>query len=157
MVFFLHYYYYYRYYYRLLLKVMSILVVISVILCITAFVYLLKSGQNVKAALSFTVVLLVASIPVAIEIVCTTTLALGSRELAKEGAIVSRLAAIEDMAGMSILCSDKTGTLTLNKMVIQKETPMYVEVSTADHITLWAQQHHTKSTCTGADEGLGRD
>ncbi len=51
-------------------------------------------------ALSFTVVLLVASIPIAIEIVCTTTLALGSRELARDGAIVSRLAAIEDMAGV---------------------------------------------------------
>lgn len=46
-------------------------------------------------------VLLVASIPVAIEIVCTTTLALGSRELSDEGAIVSRLAAIEDMAGQT--------------------------------------------------------
>ena len=46
--------------------------------------------------------LLVASIPVAIEIVCTTTLALGSRQLAQEGAIVSRLAAIEDMAGKSM-------------------------------------------------------
>jgi H+-transporting ATPase len=41
------------------------------------------------------------------------------------GAIVTRLAAIEDMAGMTVLCSDKTGTLTLNKMVIQQETPVY--------------------------------
>lgn len=64
-------------------------------------------------------VLLVASIPIAIEIVCTTTLALGSRQLSDFGAIVTRLAAIEDMAGMNMLCSDKTGTLTLNKMVIQ--------------------------------------
>jgi hypothetical protein len=43
---------------------------------------------------------------------------------------VSRLAAIEDMAGMAILCSDKTGTLTLNKMVIQPDTPVYVEGET---------------------------
>ena len=48
--------------------------------------------------------------------VCTTTLALGSNELSKDGAIVARLAAIEDMAGMTVLCSDKTGTLTLNKV-----------------------------------------
>ena len=68
---------------------------------------------------------MVASIPIAIEIVTTTTLALGSKELSHEGAIVTRLAAIEDMAGMSILCSDKTGTLTMNKMVIQEETPVY--------------------------------
>jgi H+-transporting ATPase len=72
-----------------------------------------------REALSFTVVLLVASIPVAIEIVCTTTLALGSRQLSQFGAIVTKLTAIEEMAGMNMLCSDKTGTLTLNKMVIQ--------------------------------------
>ena len=49
----------------------------------------------------------------------TTTLALGSRQLAQQGAIVTRLTAIEEMAGMTLLCSDKTGTLTLNTMVIQ--------------------------------------
>merc|ERR1719277_2925866 len=76
-------------------------------------------------ALSFVVVLMVASIPMAIEIVCTTTLALGSKELSAQGAIVTRLAAIEDMAGMAILCSDKTGTLTLNEMQIQDFTPVY--------------------------------
>lgn len=64
-------------------------------------------------------VLLVASIPIAIEIVCTCTLALGSRQLAAMHAIVTRLVSIEEMAGMNMLCSDKTGTLTLNKMVIQ--------------------------------------
>lgn len=57
----------------------------------------------------FTVIVLVASIPIAIEIVVTTTLALGSRQLASHGAIVTRLAAIEEMAGMNMLCSDKTG------------------------------------------------
>jgi H+-transporting ATPase len=72
-----------------------------------------------------TTVLLIASIPMAIEIVTTTTLALGSKELSHDGAIVTRLAAIEDMAAMSILCSDKTGTLTMNKMVIQEETPVF--------------------------------
>ncbi|TFJ85011.1 hypothetical protein NSK_003435 [Nannochloropsis salina CCMP1776] len=115
---------------KLLIRIMIILVVLSMALCGIAFGYLLGRGETVRDALSFTVVLLVASIPIAIEIVCTTTLALGSRELSKDGAIVSRLAAIEDMAGMSILCSDKTGTLTLNKMMIQEETPIYVEGET---------------------------
>lgn len=50
---------------------------------------------------------------------CTTTLAIGSRDLAKQGAIVVRLSSVEELAGMNILCSDKTGTLTLNTMVIQ--------------------------------------
>merc|ERR1719316_872318 len=66
-------------------------------------------------ALSFVVVLMVAAIPMAMEIVTTTTLALGSKELTKHGAIVTRLAAIEDM----------TGTLTLNQMHIQDHTPVY--------------------------------
>jgi H+-transporting ATPase len=101
-----------------------VLVVVSSILCTIVFIYLLTL-TNFSDALSFTVVLMVASIPIAIEIVTTTTLALGSKELSHDGAIVTRLAAIEDMAGMSILCSDKTGTLTMNKMVIQEETPVY--------------------------------
>ena len=74
----------------------------------------------------------------AIEIVTTTTLALGSKELAHEGAIVTRLAAIEDMASMAILCSDKTGTLTLNKMAIQDETPIYKEGETQYNLLRYA-------------------
>lgn len=111
---------------KILLTIMFVLVVLSFTLCITCFGYLLGKGEPFKEALSFTVVLLVASIPIAIEIVCTTTLALGSRELSAHGAIVTRLAAIEDMAGMNMLCSDKTGTLTLNQMVIQDDTPIYI-------------------------------
>eukprot|EP01032_Pedospumella_encystans_P039273 gene39273-biopygen29742 len=113
----------------LLLTIISVLVVISVVLCIIVFVYLLQEAP-VEEALAFTVVLLVASIPLAIEIVTTTTLALGSKELSHEGAIVARLAAIEDLAGMSILCSDKTGTLTMNQMMIQEETPVFKEGET---------------------------
>eukprot|EP00613_Pedinella_sp_CCMP2098_P083450 CAMPEP_0171994598 /NCGR_PEP_ID=MMETSP0993-20121228/279038_1 /TAXON_ID=483369 /ORGANISM="non described non described, Strain CCMP2098" /LENGTH=563 /DNA_ID=CAMNT_0012647677 /DNA_START=103 /DNA_END=1792 /DNA_ORIENTATION=- len=110
---------------KLLIRIMLVLVLISITLCTIVLIYLCTHGEDFTDALSFAVVLLVASIPVAIEIVCTTTLALGSHELSSEGAIVSRLAAIEDMAGMTILCSDKTGTLTLGKMVIQEETPTY--------------------------------
>eukprot|EP00299_Pterocystis_sp_00344_P000394 c10114_g1_i1.p1 GENE.c10114_g1_i1~~c10114_g1_i1.p1 ORF type:complete len:930 (+),score=144.65 c10114_g1_i1:311-2791(+) len=110
---------------RMLIKVMVVLVVVSCVLCIIVFAYLLSKHTHVREALSFTVVLLVASIPIAIEIVCTTTLALGSKQLAHHGAIVTRLAAIEDLAGISCLCSDKTGTLTMNKMVIQDNPIIY--------------------------------
>ena len=125
----------------LLLQMMVVLVTLSLALCITAFVYLLVEGNSkngqlpaihqhsyakiVKESLSFAVVVLVASIPLAVEIVTTTTLAMGSRELSTKGAIVTRLASIEEMAGMDMLCSDKTGTLTLNKMVIQEDCPVY--------------------------------
>ena len=108
---------------------MKVLVVISSLLCLIVFIYLC-TRTSFEESLSFTVVLMVASIPMAIEIVTTTTLALGSKQLSHEGAIVARLAAIEDMAAMSILCSDKTGTLTMNMMEIQPETPVYKEGET---------------------------
>ena len=92
---------------------------LSLTACGIVLAYLLARKEPLREVLSFVVVLLVASIPIAIEIVSTTTLALGSRSLSKQGAIVSKLTAIEEMAGMNMLCSDKTGTLTLNKMVIQ--------------------------------------
>jgi len=92
----------------------------------------------VKEALSFTIVLLVASIPLAIEIVTTTTLAIGSKNLTKHGAIVAKLSAIEDLAGMSILCSDKTGTLTLNQMVLQDDTPIYSEGQNQESVLVYA-------------------
>eukprot|EP00300_Choanocystis_sp_HF-7_P015147 c18950_g1_i3.p1 GENE.c18950_g1_i3~~c18950_g1_i3.p1 ORF type:complete len:930 (+),score=233.88 c18950_g1_i3:778-3567(+) len=112
---------------KILMTIMGVLMVFSLVFSGIVFGYLLGHGETVKGALSFTVVLIVASIPIAIEIVVTTTLALGSKELSRHGAIVARLAAIEDLAAMSILCSDKTGTLTMNKMVIQEETPVYVQ------------------------------
>lgn len=105
---------------KILLKIMAVLVVLSFVLCVTLLFYLIFYGhEHVKEAITFVAVVLVASIPIAIEIVCTATLALGSRQLSERGAIVTRLASIEEMAGMNMLCSDKTGTLTLNKMVIQ--------------------------------------
>eukprot|EP01040_Poterioochromonas_malhamensis_P007396 gene7396-7978_t len=110
---------------KVLLNIVIVLVILSFTLSGIVFAYLLSQFEDVSDTISFTVVLIVASIPVAIEIVCTTTLALGSKELSKHGAIVTRLAAIEDMAGMTMLCSDKTGTLTMNKMMIQEETPVY--------------------------------
>ena len=95
---------------KVLLRIMLILTIVSFLLSGIVFAYLVDQGEVTKDAVSFTVVLIVASIPIAIEIVCTTTLALGSKELVTHGAIVKRLAAIEDMAGMNMLCSDKTGT-----------------------------------------------
>jgi H+-transporting ATPase len=124
---------------KLLLKIMIILVSLSIVFCGICLVWLLvrpltareihdhvKVGDRVTQALSFFVVVLVASVPMAIEIVCITTLAVGARQMSAHGAIVSRLTAIEDLAGMNMLCSDKTGTLTKNKMVIQAETPVFV-------------------------------
>lgn len=120
------------------MAIMFVLVGLSLTLCAINFGYLLAKGVDVKEALSFTIVILVASIPLAIEIVTTTTLAIGSKGLAKHGAIVAKLSAIEDLAGMSILCSDKTGTLTLNQMMLQKDTPIYMPGETQESTLVFA-------------------
>jgi H+-transporting ATPase len=122
----------------ILMKVMFVLVGLSIVLCAINLIYLLTQGEGIKEALSFTIVLLVASIPLAIEIVTTTTLAIGSKNLVKHGAIVAKLSAIEDLAGMSILCSDKTGTLTLNQMMLQDETPLYIPEETQESTLVYA-------------------
>lgn len=65
-------------------------------------------------------ILLIGGIPIAMPTVLSVTMAIGSHYLSKEGAITKRMTAIEEMAGMDILCSDKTGTLTLNKLTVDK-------------------------------------
>ncbi len=73
--------------------------------------------------LRLVLVLLVASIPVAMPAVITVTNALGALQLSKKKAIVSRLGAIEELAGVDVLCSDKTGTLTKNQLSLGKPVP----------------------------------
>lgn len=74
--------------------------------------------ESMSELLIFSLVLTISAIPVAMPAVLTVTMAVGARVLAKKEAIVSRLAAIEELAGMDILCSDKTGTLTQNSMTL---------------------------------------
>ena len=74
--------------------------------------------EHALGILQFVLVLLVASIPVAMPAVFSITMALGALALSKEKAIVTKLSAIEEMAGVDILCSDKTGTLTKNQLTV---------------------------------------
>jgi H+-transporting ATPase len=82
------------------------------------------SLANALGILQFVLILLIASIPVAMPAVFSITMALGALALSKEKAIVSKLAAIEEMAGVDVLCSDKTGTLTKNELAVG--TPIVV-------------------------------
>ncbi|EPY19422.1 H+-transporting ATPase [Strigomonas culicis] len=103
-------------------RVMISLCAISFVLCMCCFIYLLAMFyETFRRSLQFAVVVLVVSIPIALEIVVTTTLAVGSTHLSKHKIIVTKLSAIEMMSGVNMLCSDKTGTLTLNKMEIQEQ------------------------------------
>lgn len=65
-------------------------------------------------------VLLIGGIPIAMPTVLSVTMAIGSHRLSQQGAITKRMTAIEEMAGMDVLCSDKTGTLTLNRLTVDK-------------------------------------
>jgi P-type E1-E2 ATPase len=67
-------------------------------------------------------VLLIGGIPIAMPTVLSVTLAIGAKQLSEHKAIVTHIPAIEELAAVTILCSDKTGTLTLNKLVIDKPT-----------------------------------
>jgi len=89
----------------------------------SVFLYLVIDGRDFFASLSFCVLLLITSTPLAIRTIVATTTALCVRALSRKGAIVTRMNVIEDLASMSVLCVDKTGTLTRDAMCLNSELP----------------------------------
>jgi H+-transporting ATPase len=94
---------------KVLYKIVIVFVLLSLTFSCVSFGYLLTCGSGINETMSITVTLIIVSIPFGLEIACTTTLAIGAKELSKHGAIVTHLAAIEDMASMTMLCSDMDG------------------------------------------------
>ena len=103
---------------RAVLKIGNYLIILAVALVAVIITVALLRGDPILTTLQFALVLTVAAIPVAMPTVLSVTMAVGARLLAKKEAIVSRLVAIEELAGVDVLCADKTGTLTQNKLTL---------------------------------------
>ena len=100
---------------------LAILVLASLLI---VFVYAVLTGFDLTVLLPLAGVLLIASVPVAMPTMFTVNMALGSVALAKQGVLVTRLSATEDAATMDVLCADKTGTITMNKLFVEEEVPL---------------------------------
>ena len=119
---------------KAVLKIGNYLIILAVALVAVIITVAIIRGDKILTTLQFALVLTVAAIPAAMPTVLSVTMAVGARLLAKKKAIVSKLVAIEELAGVDVLCADKTGTLTQNKLTLGD--PFCVNDITADQVIL---------------------
>ena len=105
-------------------KVVRWLFVVVGVLLAMVLVFSLIRGASLVEMTPLLLVLLMSAVPVALPVMFTVSMAIGSRELAKLGVLVTRLSAAEDAATMDVLCVDKTGTITLNQLAVTAVSPL---------------------------------
>uniref|UniRef100_A0A0G4HM51 Plasma membrane ATPase n=1 Tax=Chromera velia CCMP2878 TaxID=1169474 RepID=A0A0G4HM51_9ALVE len=122
----------------------KVITVVGAVFCLALFLADLffettkPSVAQVFLSLKLALVVLAAIVPAAMPVVTTTVLAVGATILAKEKAVVTRLSAIEEMAGLEVLCSDKTGTLTKNELSLDRKELVCETGVSADRLLLLA-------------------
>ena len=119
---------------KAVLKIGNYLIILAVAMVAVIITVALFRHDPILTTLQFALVLTVAAIPVAMPTVLSVTMAVGARLLAGKKAIVSKLVAIEELAGVDVLCADKTGTLTQNKLTLGD--PFSVNDGAADQVIL---------------------
>lgn len=133
-----------------------IIVLLTVIDCIwiisiDAMIY----GSKITLSLSIVVSLLISSVPVALPMVMTVTLAVGASNMSKTGAIITHLEALQEVSSMDVLCSDKTGTLTLAELNVFYEDIYSEEGFTQEDVLMWACVASNEADLTDAvDKGI---
>jgi len=105
------------------LRMVRVFIAVDVLLAIAGTIYLAASGASGEDIVSFTIVLLLASVPVALPAAFALAGALGARHLARQGVLSARLASVADAAEMDLLCVDKTGTITSNRLAVAAVSP----------------------------------
>ena len=121
---------------KAVLRIGNFLIHLTLVLVVIILIVAHLRHESFLHSLLFALILTIAAIPVALPAVLTVTMAVGALELAKMKAIVSKLSSIEEMAGIDILCSDKTGTLTKNQLTMGD--PVVVEAANKDELILVA-------------------
>jgi len=121
---------------KAVIKIGNYLIVLAAFMVAIIFMVSFYRNESFLETLQFALVLTIAAIPVALPAVLSVTMAVGASVLAKKKAIVSKLVAIEEMAGMDILCSDKTGTITKNELTLADVKAF--EGFTSDDVLLYA-------------------
>ena len=127
---------------KAVIKIGDYLIAFAIALIVLIFLVAMFRYESLLQTLQFALVLLIAAIPAALPAVLSVTMAVGATMLAKKQAIVSKLVAIEEMAGVDILCSDKTGTITKNKLSVAEVEPFdrYTEADVVLYATLSSRE-----------------